>query len=68
MASPKTSEEPKSESSDKPLEDLETSLLALEKLDRASPDLWPDHIPGVSQFVPLATPQESPVVNNQATG
>ena len=23
--------------------DLETSLMALEKLDRASPDLWPDH-------------------------
>jgi len=25
------------------LRDLETSLLALEKLDRASPELWPDH-------------------------
>ena len=25
------------------LKDLETSLLALERLDRASPDLWPDH-------------------------
>ncbi len=25
------------------LRDLESSLLALEKLDRASPDLWPDH-------------------------
>ena len=25
------------------ISDLETSLLALEKLDRASPDLWPDH-------------------------
>ena len=24
------------------LSDLESSLLALEKLDRASPDLWPD--------------------------
>ena len=38
------------------LKDLETSLLALEKLDRASPDLWPDQIPGVSQFIPLETP------------
>jgi len=35
------------------LEDLEQSLQALEKLDRSSPDLWPDHsIPGVNQFLP----------------
>lgn len=27
----------------KPFSDLELSLKALEKLDRASPDLWPDH-------------------------
>ena len=26
-----------------PFTDLEDNLLALEKLDRASPDLWPDH-------------------------
>jgi len=45
------------------LQDLESSLLALEKLDRASPDLWPDQIPGVSQFVPLETPNESPATN-----
>ena len=45
------------------LKDLETSLLALEKLDRASPDLWPDQIPGVSQFIPLETPNNSPQVN-----
>lgn len=45
------------------LQDLESSLLALEKLDRASPDLWPDQIPGVSQFVPLDTPNESPATN-----
>ncbi len=64
--------------------DLETSLLSLEKLDRASPDLWPDHsklndkkvsldprnrrssftVPGVSQFVPLSTPQDSPANQN----
>jgi len=35
------------------LEDLEQSLQALEKLDRSSPDLWPEHsIPGVNQFLP----------------
>jgi hypothetical protein len=34
------------------LEDLELSLRALEKLDRSSPDLWPEQIPGVSQFIP----------------
>merc|ERR1719462_1129311 len=33
-------------------EDLEESLQALERLDRSSPDLWPDHIPGVGQFLP----------------
>jgi len=46
------------------LQDLEGSLQALETLDgRASPDLWPDQIPGVSQFVPLETPCESPAAN-----
>ena len=34
------------------LEDLELSLRALEKLDRSSPDLWPEQIPGVNQFIP----------------
>ena len=37
---------------DEDLEDLEESLQALERLDRSSPDLWPDHIPGVGQFLP----------------
>merc|ERR1712059_74690 len=32
--------------------ELEQSLQALEKLDRSSPDLWPDQIPGVHQFLP----------------
>jgi len=50
-------------SSEPELTDLESSLLALEKLDRASPDLWPDQIPGVSQFIPLETPNESPAPN-----
>jgi len=34
------------------LEDLELSLRALERMDRSSPDLWPEQIPGVHQFVP----------------
>jgi len=44
------------------LGDLELSLRALERLDRSSPDLWPEQIPGVNQFLP-STPsitQESP--------
>jgi len=55
-------------SSEPELSDLESSLLALEKLDRASPDLWPDQIPGVSQFIPLDTPNESPAANNVLHG
>ncbi|XP_051578158.1 protein lin-52 homolog isoform X1 [Myxocyprinus asiaticus] len=31
-------------------EDFESSLLSFEKLDRASPDLWPERLPGVSEF------------------
>lgn len=44
------------------LEDLELSLKALERLDRSSPDLWPEQIPGVSQFIPNTptTGQSSP--------
>jgi len=56
------------EEQEEDLQDLETSLLALEKLDRASPDLWPDHIPGVSQFTPLETPQDSPANLNVLQG
>jgi len=44
------------------LQDLESSLLALERLESTSPEFWPDHIPGVSQFVPLETPVDSPAV------
>jgi hypothetical protein len=51
-----------SNDSEPELEDLEISLLALERLDQASPDLWPDQIPGVSQFVPFDTPNDSPAV------
>uniref|UniRef100_A0A3B4B524 Protein lin-52 homolog n=2 Tax=Oxudercinae TaxID=497678 RepID=A0A3B4B524_9GOBI len=31
-------------------EDFESSLLSFEKLDRASPDLWPEQLPGVVEF------------------
>lgn len=41
------------------LEDLELSLRALERLDRSSPDLWPEQIPGVHQFLPN-TPSNAP--------
>jgi len=46
-------------------EDLEQSLQALEKLDRSSPDLWPDQIPGVHQFLPI-TP--GPVQGEEVQG
>uniref|UniRef100_A0A8C5Q134 Protein lin-52 homolog n=1 Tax=Leptobrachium leishanense TaxID=445787 RepID=A0A8C5Q134_9ANUR len=29
---------------------MEDSLLSFEKLDRASPDLWPEQLPGVAEF------------------
>ncbi|XP_046382915.1 protein lin-52 homolog isoform X2 [Ischnura elegans] len=38
------------------LVDFDESLLSLEKLDRASPELWPEQIPGVSEFVSLHDP------------
>ncbi|KAI4803875.1 hypothetical protein KUCAC02_025522 [Chaenocephalus aceratus] len=31
-------------------DDFEGSLLSFEKLDRASPDLWPERLPGVAEF------------------
>ncbi|XP_056281586.1 protein lin-52 homolog isoform X2 [Pseudoliparis swirei] len=31
-------------------DDFESSLLSFEKLDRASPDLWPEQLPGVAEF------------------
>ncbi|KAI5701208.1 protein lin-52 homolog [Diaphorina citri] len=30
--------------------DIDSSLLSLENLDRSSPELWPESIPGVSGF------------------
>nr|XP_045608248.1 protein lin-52 homolog isoform X3 [Procambarus clarkii] len=45
-------------------EDMEPSLLSLEKLDRSSPDLWPEQIPGVYDFAPMMSPQLSPDPQN----
>ncbi|XP_012284593.1 protein lin-52 homolog isoform X2 [Orussus abietinus] len=36
---------------------IEESLMSFEKLDRASPDLWPEQIPGVNEFVAQNSPQ-----------
>ncbi|XP_058847973.1 protein lin-52 homolog isoform X1 [Acipenser ruthenus] len=44
-----------------PGEDFETSLLSFEKLDRASPDLWPEQLPGVAEF---AASFKSPITNS----
>ncbi|KAG9336488.1 hypothetical protein JZ751_002835, partial [Albula glossodonta] len=42
-------------------EDFESSLLSFEKLDRASPDLWPEQLPGVAEF---AASFKSPITNS----
>ncbi|KAJ8719714.1 hypothetical protein PYW08_011889 [Mythimna loreyi] len=47
-------------SDDIPLTSLEESLFSSEKLDRASPELWPEQIPGVSEFAPLPSSNQSP--------
>jgi len=33
-------------------DDFENNLRALERMDRSSPDLWPEQLPGVHQFIP----------------
>ncbi|XP_057328915.1 uncharacterized protein LOC130669830 isoform X2 [Microplitis mediator] len=40
---------------------LDDSLMSLEKLDRASPELWPEQIPGVNEFIAqnLSTSEQS---------
>lgn len=40
--------------------DLEASLLSFEKLDHASPNLWPEQLPCVAEF---AASFESPIIN-----
>ncbi|XP_050728082.1 protein lin-52 homolog isoform X2 [Eriocheir sinensis] len=47
-----------------PKSEMEPSLLSLEKMDRSSPDLWPEQIPGVYDFAPLMSPQLSPDPQN----
>ncbi|OAD61753.1 Protein lin-52 like protein [Eufriesea mexicana] len=43
---------------------VEESLMSFEKLDRASPDLWPEQtineVPGVNEFVAQNSPQTEP--------
>ncbi|CAI9730723.1 protein lin-52 homolog [Octopus vulgaris] len=36
--------------------DCEQTLMSYEKLDRSSPDLWPEQIPGVSEFAANQSP------------
>ncbi|KAL2098597.1 hypothetical protein ACEWY4_005077 [Coilia grayii] len=42
-------------------DDFESSLLSFEKLDRASPDLWPEQLPGVAEF---AASFKNPITNS----
>ncbi|XP_044730418.1 protein lin-52 homolog [Chrysoperla carnea] len=51
--------QPGSVQEDDNLRSLEESLLSLEKLDRTSPELWPERMPGVSEFVSCYTPPNS---------
>jgi len=55
-------------SSESSLSDLEESLQALERLDRSSPDLWPDHIPGVGQFLPQTPYMDSDTPRGSEAG
>ncbi|EEB09985.1 12.5 kDa retinal tissue protein, putative [Pediculus humanus corporis] len=34
---------------------IEESLLSMEELDRTSPELWPEQIPGVSEYIANTT-------------
>ncbi|GAB1601429.1 protein lin-52 homolog [Argonauta hians] len=36
--------------------ECEQTLMSYEKLDRSSPDLWPEQIPGVSEFAANQSP------------
>ncbi|CAH1636805.1 unnamed protein product [Spodoptera littoralis] len=53
-------QEEQTTSDDIPLTSLEESLFSSEKLDRASPELWPEQIPGVSEFAPPPSNNQSP--------
>nr|CAI5856468.1 unnamed protein product [Callosobruchus analis] len=43
------------------LEDFGRSLLSMENLDRSSPELWPEKIPGMTEFISTfqTTPQST---------
>nr|CAH7716543.1 unnamed protein product [Callosobruchus chinensis] len=43
------------------LEDFGRSLLSMENLDRSSPELWPEKIPGMTEFISSfqSTPQST---------
>ncbi|KAL5008596.1 hypothetical protein ScPMuIL_014177 [Solemya velum] len=47
-----------------PSAETDPCLISFEKLDRASPDLWPEQIPGVSEFAadrsPISTASSPP--------
>ncbi|XP_044254135.1 protein lin-52 homolog [Tribolium madens] len=41
---------------DQSLSDLEQTLMSMENLDRASPEIWPEKYPGMTDFVNSFTP------------
>lgn len=46
------------------MSDWEQSLLSLEKLDRSSPELWPEPIPGVTEYAARNALSSSAVPKN----
>ncbi|XP_022912776.1 protein lin-52 homolog [Onthophagus taurus] len=50
------SEKPGTVQQDDSAFELETSLMSMENMDRSSPELWPEKIPGMSEFMNLLTP------------
>ncbi|XP_042908378.1 protein lin-52 homolog isoform X2 [Parasteatoda tepidariorum] len=46
-------------------EEMNLNLLSSEMLDRSSPELWPEQIPGVSKFASLAMIQSDSKATNQ---
>ncbi|XP_068907753.1 protein lin-52 homolog [Tenebrio molitor] len=44
---------------DQALSDLERSLLSMENLDRASPEIWPEKYPGMTNFINSFTPSSA---------
>ncbi|GFY16594.1 protein lin-52 homolog [Trichonephila clavipes] len=46
-------------------DDLNMDLLSREELDRSSPELWPEQIPGVSKFASLTMNHQEPKPSQQ---